>query len=66
MPLATAPWMLAVLFGLYGLYAAATDGNAKAWISRVTPQAEMGTATDSSIFLNLPVTGKAHTILRPA
>ena len=45
LPLATAPWMFAVLFAFYGLYAAATDGNAKAWISRVVPQAEMGTAT---------------------
>lgn len=45
LPFATAPWMFAGLFALYGLYAAATDGNAKAWISRVAPQSEMGTAT---------------------
>ncbi|CAH1002556.1 hypothetical protein LEM8419_03430 [Neolewinella maritima] len=45
LPLATAPWMFAVLFALYGIYAAATEGNAKAWISHVSPQSEMGTAT---------------------
>ena len=32
------------LFALYGLYAAATEGIAKAWISNVCPQGEIGTA----------------------
>lgn len=45
LPLASAPWMFAGLFALYGLYAAATEGVAKAWISRVSPENEMGTAT---------------------
>lgn len=45
LPLATSTWMFAVLFALYGLYAAATEGVAKAWISRVSPETEMGTAT---------------------
>ncbi len=44
LPLAGPWWSFALLFGLYGLYAAATEGVAKAWISRVCPQAEMGTA----------------------
>lgn len=33
-----------VLFALYGIYAAATEGVSKAWISNVVPQAELGTA----------------------
>lgn len=45
LPFATATWHFAGLFAAYGLYAAATEGVAKAWISKVVPQAEMGTAT---------------------
>ncbi|WP_020567378.1 MFS transporter [Neolewinella persica] len=45
LPFAAAPWHFAVLFAAYGLYAAATEGVAKAWISRLVSQAEMGTAT---------------------
>lgn len=33
-----------VLMGLYGVYAAATEGIAKAWISNISPGAETGTA----------------------
>lgn len=32
------------LMGLYGIYAAATEGIAKAWISNISPQPETGTA----------------------
>ena len=41
---AVAWWHFGVLFAAYGLYAAATEGVAKAWISRVVPQREVGTA----------------------
>ncbi len=33
-----------ILFFLYGVYAACTEGIAKAWISNITPQQETGTA----------------------
>ncbi len=33
-----------VLFALYGIYAASTEGIAKAWITNVTPREEAGTA----------------------
>jgi MFS family permease len=33
-----------LLFFLYGLYAAATDGLSKAWISQLVPGSETGTA----------------------
>jgi MFS family permease len=33
-----------LLFAIYGLYAAATEGISKAWISNVVPQEETGTA----------------------
>lgn len=33
-----------MLFALYGLYAAATEGIAKAWISSLVPPAERATA----------------------
>jgi MFS family permease len=36
--------LFAVLFFLYGLYAAATDGVSKAWISGICAKAEVGTA----------------------
>ncbi len=42
--LAAAWWQFGVLFAAYGLYAAATEGVAKAWISRLVPQNETGTA----------------------
>ena len=45
LPLTNSTWMFAILFALYGLYAAATEGVAKAWISQVSPENEMGTAT---------------------
>ncbi|MFN7117261.1 MAG: MFS transporter [Saprospiraceae bacterium] len=38
------PILLWLLFALYGLYAAATEGVAKAWISNMLPQEELGTA----------------------
>ncbi|WP_116125315.1 MFS transporter [Lewinella sp. IMCC34183] len=37
-------WHFGVLFAAYGLYAAATEGVAKAWISHLVPQRETGTA----------------------
>lgn len=36
--------MLYVLFFIYGIYAAATDGVSKAWITKMTPQSETATA----------------------
>lgn len=33
-----------ILFGLYGIYAACTEGIAKAWITNITPREEAGTA----------------------
>jgi MFS family permease len=36
--------MLYVLFFIYGIYAAATDGVSKAWITKITPHSETGTA----------------------
>lgn len=44
MSLATEWWHFGVLFAAYGLYAAATEGVAKAWISGLVPQRETGTA----------------------
>ncbi len=41
---ASAPWMIAALFFLYGVYAAATEGIAKAWISNVVPPTETASA----------------------
>jgi MFS family permease len=37
-------WSFALLLVLYGLYAAATEGIAKAWISNITPRRETATA----------------------
>jgi MFS family permease len=37
-------WMFVVLFFLYGLYAAATEGIAKAWISNIVSKKETATA----------------------
>lgn len=37
-------WTVFVLMGLYGLYAAATEGVAKAWIAQIVPEDEGGTA----------------------
>ncbi|THH39664.1 MFS transporter [Neolewinella litorea] len=37
-------WHFGVLFAAYGLYAAATEGVAKAWISKLVPQRDLGTA----------------------
>ena len=37
-------WQFAVLLMLYGLYAAATEGIAKAWISNITPPHQAATA----------------------
>ena len=36
--------MLYLLFFIYGIYAAATDGVSKAWISKIVPQSETATA----------------------
>ena len=41
---ATAVWTIAALFAAYGLYAAATEGVAKAWVSELVPANERGTA----------------------
>jgi MFS family permease len=41
---ASAPWMVGVLFFLYGIYAAATEGIAKAWVSNVVPASETASA----------------------
>ena len=38
------PVLFWALFALYGLYAAATEGVAKAWISNIAPSPELGTA----------------------
>lgn len=37
-------YILAAIFFLYGIYAAATEGISKAWISNITPQKDMATA----------------------
>ncbi|GAB3327632.1 MFS transporter [Hymenobacter humi] len=37
-------WAFAVLFGLYGLYAAATEGVGKAWVSTLCARADTGAA----------------------
>ncbi len=37
-------WILYGLFFVYGIYAAATDGISKAWISKVVPSSETATA----------------------
>lgn len=44
LPFASGTAILITLFAVYGLFAAATDGVAKAWIANLIPQAEMGTA----------------------
>lgn len=41
---ANLPWVFASLFAGYGLYAAATEGVAKAWISNLSAPEETGTA----------------------
>ena len=42
--LAQAPWQFWALFGLYGMYAAATEGVAKAWVSNLCAKADTGAA----------------------
>ncbi len=42
--LSAGAWMFPVLFFFYGLYAAATEGIAKAWISNLVPRSETGSA----------------------
>ncbi len=37
-------WVILLLFSLYGLYAAATEGVAKAWISNLCPREQAATA----------------------
>ncbi len=44
LPFAGAWWTYGVLFLLYGCYAACTESIAKAWISTLVPEREMGTA----------------------
>jgi MFS family permease len=39
-----APWQFGLLFGLYGIYAAATEGVAKAWVSNLCAKADTGAA----------------------
>ena len=41
---ARTPWMIGLLFFAYGVYAAATEGIAKAWISNVVPASQTATA----------------------
>ncbi len=40
----TQPWMLYVMFAIYGLFGALTDGVTKAWLSRECLKADRGTA----------------------
>jgi MFS family permease len=42
--IAHSTWHFYFLFGIYGLYAAATEGIAKAWISNISHENEQGTA----------------------
>ncbi|WP_242927206.1 MFS transporter [Pontibacter vulgaris] len=44
MVVADAKWIYFALFLVYGMYAAATEGIAKAWISNMVPKAETATA----------------------
>jgi MFS family permease len=41
---ADTPWRVGVLFFLYGVYAASTEGIAKAWISNIVPPSETASA----------------------
>jgi MFS family permease len=40
----SSPWLLAILFFIYGFYAAATEGISKAWISNIVSNAQVATA----------------------
>lgn len=42
--LAHSGWAFAGLFALYGLYAASTDGVAKAWVSNLCAKSDTGAA----------------------
>ncbi|MBL0136831.1 MAG: MFS transporter [Chitinophagaceae bacterium] len=42
--LTSTAWIIYILFGLYGIYAAATEGIAKAWISNLAHDKNTGTA----------------------
>jgi MFS family permease len=42
--LSQSPMVIYALFGLYGLFAASTEGVAKAWIANLVPEVECGTA----------------------
>ena len=44
MAYANAEWMFYALFFMYGIYAAATDGVAKAWITNVCEKEKTATA----------------------
>lgn len=48
--------MMYILFFIYGLYAAATDGISKAWISKVAPSSEIATAIGFNASCNSMVT----------
>ncbi|MBX7059079.1 MAG: MFS transporter [Leptospirales bacterium] len=48
MPLAFELWHFAALMLVYGIYAASTEGLAKAWISRLVPATESATAIGSA------------------
>ena len=45
-------WVYWVLFFLYGVYAACTEGIAKAWITNITPRQEAGTAIGTYVALS--------------
>ena len=40
----SSPWVVIILFTIYGLYAACTEGIAKAWISKIVDGKEVGSA----------------------
>ena len=44
MATASSPFLFYIIFGIYGIYMAATEGISKAWITNLVPQTETGTA----------------------
>lgn len=55
-------WIIVVLFCVYGLYAACTDGIAKAWISKVVNGKEVGSAIGNYSALNSIATMLASSV----